>query len=323
MALGVVSKVRRGPSALLGSTRIARLAALAAVFVGTTACGPNATSGGDEVLGDLIPELRDMAFIPGGRLDSLFEEASRVDIAPFFVDRFETTNEEFAEFVRSPRFAAGSPFTLSNWSRGANGLRVPRGREHHPVVWVTYGDALAYAQFRGKRLPTELEWRAAARKYSDARYPWGQGFSSNRCNSLACGINDTTIVGTFESGENDWGCYDFAGNVWEIVDSSPPGVSAKLILGGAFRSTPEQCAIPDVDEKRWARDLRKQVIGPTELQFDVGFRCVRDLTPELLERIEHAARVGDAEVKAYCEPILRMVRSVADKATADAPQGIR
>jgi sulfatase-modifying factor enzyme 1 len=271
----------------------------------SASCAKSDESAGDPDVAALVAELRDMAYIPGTRLEPLFGDGLRVDVQPFFVDRFETTNEEFARFVRSPGFSPASPQTLFGWARGPNGREVPRGREHHPVVDVTFADAAAYARFCGKRLPTEVEWRVAARKLSDSRYPWGQGFSTNRCNSLACGIGDTTIVGTFESGQNDWGCYDFAGNVAEMVDTSPPGSPGKLVLGGNFRSTAEECTIPNAASKRSLVDARIPVVLPTELQFDVGFRCVRDVAPELLDRIQRAWRIGDADAKEVLGPILR------------------
>jgi hypothetical protein len=77
------------------------------------------------------------------------------------------------------------------------------------------------------------------------------------------------------------------------------------VLGGNFRSTAEECTIPNAASKRSLVDARIPVVLPTELQFDVGFRCVRDVAPELLDRIQRAWRIGDADAKEVLGPILR------------------
>ncbi len=268
-------------------------------------------------LSHLLPELTDMAFIPAARVEPLLGGGD-VWVAPFFVDRFETTNEEFQEFVQSRRFLPSSRYTIMHW----RGTTAPAGKERHPVVFVTFDDAAGYARFRTKRLPTDLEWRAAARKYADYRYPWGPNFSRNLCNSVECGVSETTIVGTFESGKNDYDCYDFAGNVWEWVDSSPPSDSRKMVLGGSFTSSHAMCSVDPARSPWPGRTLGDYVLSRTESTFDIGFRCVRDLTPELIERIEFASRVGSEEVRQYCEPILKVVRSASGASNPSADRAL-
>jgi len=125
------------------------------------------------------------------------------------------------------------PSAWWRWTIGAN-WRKPEGpgstiddRLDHPVVHIAYDDALAYAEWCGKRLPTEAEWEYAARGgLQGARYPWGNADASDTTppcniwqgdfpsnNTLADGALRTSAVASFAP--NGYGLYDMAGNVWE------------------------------------------------------------------------------------------------------------
>jgi formylglycine-generating enzyme required for sulfatase activity len=122
-----------------------------------------------------------------------------------------------------------------SWVKGADwrhpeGLQSSiKGREHHPVVHIAYADAVAYAKWVGKRLPTEAEWEFAARGGLTGKvYPWGddfilngkrmtnsfQGSFPNR-NSGSDGYLSTAPVAQYPP--NGYGLYDVAGNVWEWI----------------------------------------------------------------------------------------------------------
>jgi formylglycine-generating enzyme len=125
-----------------------------------------------------------------------------------------------------------------HWTPGAN-WRAPDGpgsslggRELHPVVHVSYEDALAYAAWSGKALPTEIEWEYAARAgRPPTTYAWGDDVL-RRGKAMANtwqgrfpwenldepGRDRTTPVGRFPP--NDWGFLDLIGNVWEWTDSA-------------------------------------------------------------------------------------------------------
>jgi formylglycine-generating enzyme required for sulfatase activity len=102
-----------------------------------------------------------------------------------------------------------------------------RGREHHPVTHVAYADAVAYASWAGKQLPTEAQWEYAARGSLDGKtFCWGDEFAPDGQmmantwqgefpwqNLLLDGYERTSPVRTYPA--NGYGLYDMAGNVWE------------------------------------------------------------------------------------------------------------
>jgi formylglycine-generating enzyme required for sulfatase activity len=145
------------------------------------------------------------------------DEAHRVLVPDYAISRVSITNAQYQFFMQ-----ATDHEPPKNWI----GKRTPRSREIHPVVNVSWNDALAYCRWlsevTGKpiTLPSEAEWEKAARGAQDARaYPWGDAFDAARCNVHESGFGDTTPVGIFLNGASPYGCLDMVGNVWDWTRS--------------------------------------------------------------------------------------------------------
>ncbi len=140
-----------------------------------------------------------------------------VSVDAFFIDEYEVTNAQFQKFVLANpcwgKDRIDTRFHNGNYLKHWNGNDYPSGKADHPVVYVSWYAAMAYAQWTGKRLPTEAEWEYAARGgLSGKKYPWGDGIDSSKAN-YDRNVKDTTAVGKYPP--NKYGLYDMAGNVWE------------------------------------------------------------------------------------------------------------
>ncbi|MDX9953164.1 MAG: formylglycine-generating enzyme family protein [Anaerolineae bacterium] len=145
----------------------------------------------------------------------------KVHLERYQIAQIPITNAQYRLFV-----AATGVMAPVHW----DGDEIPPGLERHPVVTVTWHDALAYCRWlsamTGKliTLPSEAEWEVAAcggavTGGTVREYPWGAAWEAGRCNSEELGLRDTTPVDAFPKGASPYGCLDMAGNVWEWTRS--------------------------------------------------------------------------------------------------------
>ena len=112
------------------------------------------------------------------------------------------------------------------------------GKRNYPVVQVSLEDAMAFAAWTGKRLPTEDEWEAASRTSKGLDFPWGGIFKEGLCNIEVSAIGDTTPVDEFEEAANYFGVYDLLGNVleWTSTNKSVSDNRSYIAKGGSWVS---------------------------------------------------------------------------------------
>jgi formylglycine-generating enzyme required for sulfatase activity len=147
-----------------------------------------------------------------------------VNVEPFQIDRYPVTNQEYKRFVDETGHPV--PHYDVSWcdTRGYNWdpetQTFPEGKADHPVVLVTLEDALAYAQWAGKRLPTEAEWERAARGTDGQTWPWGNDATPGLSNTSEAGVHATTPIEKHApDGDSPDGVADLVGNVWEWTSS--------------------------------------------------------------------------------------------------------
>ena len=153
-----------------------------------------------------------MVLIPKGKFrmgtDRLTGDESKpihsVELDAFWIDTHEVTVGEYKEFLRE----SGHPTSLLAQ------LFEYSPTDDHPIVGVSWHDAMAYAQWAGKRLPTEAEWEKAARGgLMDAHFPWGNDEIDSSKANYGNQNNRTMPVGSYPP--NGYGLYDMTGNVME------------------------------------------------------------------------------------------------------------
>jgi formylglycine-generating enzyme required for sulfatase activity len=188
-----------------------------------------------------------------------------VTLTAFYIDKTEVTNSEYKRFVD-----ATGHVSPDAW----RGVDFPDGKGNYPVIGVRWQDAVDYAVWAGKRLPSEAEWEAAARGSDGRLFPWGDRWQNGVANVGTTGI---VQVGAFPAGASPNGALDMIGNVWEwtadelklypgnpgkMPESVEPGIVYRVIRGGAY------------DSKQDAS--YRGFVDASKAYPKTGFRCVNN-----------------------------------------------
>jgi serine/threonine protein kinase len=207
-----------------------------------------------------LPPAEGMVQVTAGTYEVGFSPADDHHIAPtnvqlntFWIDQYLTTNAKYQEYVT----ATGAPPPVT-WP----------GQGDHPVIGVTWEQALAYCQWSRKRLPTEAEWEAAGRGagVTPQLYPWSNDVTAEgQASKLP--DQDTYAVGSQSFNKSPFGVFDMVGNVWEWVgDPYASGQAGSRILRGGRYGLP----INDL-----AYRLAVAAGDPRYIKY-AGFRCAAD-----------------------------------------------
>jgi formylglycine-generating enzyme required for sulfatase activity len=181
------------------------------------------------------------------------------------------TNEQYQQFIDSMRRQPPK-----HWRNG----RYADGEATLPVVNVSWDEAVAYANWAKKRLPTEEEWEYAARGTDGRLYPYGNEWKSQLSSAAPSPTQSGELraVGSYPGGMSPFGVYDMAGNVAEWTASdfklypgsklppNDPNAGRKVVRGGAFNAEAKFQTATD----------RFFHLPATQVDF-IGFRCAKDI----------------------------------------------
>lgn len=196
-----------------------------------------------------------------------------VQLKPFWIDRYPVTNREYASFLAGTGYR---PQNDNNFLKHFLNGHVAPGLENHPVVYVSYDDAKAYAQWAGKRLPTEEEWQFAAGAEDGRQWPWGNEAPISNRDIRSTG---TQPVDAHPSQASPYGVEDMVGNIWQWTASlMDNGRELTVMLrGGSWYYPPKGRWWVPGGVRRITENYPLPLAGPGMNRLaTVGFRCVKD-----------------------------------------------
>ena len=216
---------------------------------------------------------------PKGEGDADEHPQHKVHLDEYWMGKAPVTNQQYQAFVRATGREAPD-----HWKKG----NIPEGKENHPVVYVTWQDAVdfcAWVSEIGSQkvcLPTEAEWEKAARGTDGRKYPWGnEKLTKSLCNYGGLLSGNTSPVGKYSpQGDSPYGCVDMAGNVWEwMADRYDSGYYTNSPSGNPQGPTSGQRRV--IRGGSWnnfgydVRSANRNWEGSSYYGNYLGFRCAR------------------------------------------------
>lgn len=184
------------------------------------------------------------------------------NIASVCISRNLVTNGEYQEFInatnhRTPGITEAEyqqqGFLVHPYSKVKDFLwktgTYPENKAQHPVVLVSYDDALAYADWKASqtgasyRLPTAEEWEKTARGESASYFPWGNDWLQDGTNAAGSGLNDTSAIASFPLSKSIYGVEDMAGNVFEYTSTLNQQSTRAIMKGCSWDDLPGFCRV--------------------------------------------------------------------------------
>ena len=247
--------------------------------------------------------LKDMALVEGGRFvrrgryftrrgktpEPVEHDRYTVEVSSFYIDRHEVTFEEYCRFLND----GNEKYATGGIRRGENGEFAPPRDEwaRFPVRGTNYFQAGGYAEWAGKRLPTEAEWEYAHGGSEGRKYPWGDEEPGETRANFGPMFKGLKPVGSFPQGQTPEGVFDLAGNIgeWcsdyydedyyrkpsrENLIEDPQGPES-----GYLRVYRLGCQCEGATTKDLLGNLRCHA-SPFRGAGCVGFRCVRSVQPK-------------------------------------------
>jgi hypothetical protein len=189
---------------------------------------------------------------------------------PFQIGRYPVTVEEYRHFVEDEGYQNESWWR----ARGFGQNTEPRDWDeqllhpNRPVTGVSWYEAAAYCAWAGARLPSEAEWKRAARGLTGWEYSWGNEAPDEKRANFDMKVGEPTPVGLYPAGATPEGVADMAGNVWEWVKDWYERDKMRVLRGGSF-----------VDDTSLLRAASRARFAPDVRIYDNGFRCARKVVP--------------------------------------------
>lgn len=202
-------------------------------------------------------------------------DSTITEMHPFYMDTYPVTNKEFYEFIlKSNYIPDDTTYYLKHWTHS----KYKNEDADKPVVYVSFEDATAYAKWKGKRLPTEVEWQYAAQGTTGQLWPWGTEYDSTLCNHS---LGYLTNVLEFPKGKSPFGIEDMVGNVWQMTSDRYDNGSYYFVMmrgGSYYNPTSSWWYVQGGPQRLDKRQMLLQVGPGLNRNATVGFRCVMDVS---------------------------------------------